>query len=149
MRSPKSVHDLLDAKDSALASLVRSSQQQCRLNEHFNTLVDTPIADHVQVGSAENGILTLVADTSVWGHRIRYLAPTLLEQLRTINPSLIEVKIIVRPLRTQPDSPTIDVDRETLSSSSASLLNEIADTCNNPDLARILKRLSKQSQSNN
>lgn len=146
MRAPRRVSDLLSVKGSALSALLRGSQRQQALDKKFSALIDAPIAKHVHVASAEDGILTLAADTSVWGHRIRYLAPTVLEQLRHIDPSLREVKIIVRPPRSEPDIPALPGRRANLSASSATLLAGIAATCDNPKLASILQRLSKVAQ---
>ena len=146
MSDARWIGDLLRGKDSALSALVRGSQRQRALDKQFNALIDAPIAEHVHVASAEDGLLTLAADTPVWGHRIRYLAPTVLEQLRRIDPSLREVKIIVRPPPSQPSKPDLPARRAELSESSASLLGGIAATCDNPKLASILQRLSKLAQ---
>ena len=142
MTDARRIGDLLRARDSTLAALVRGSRRQAALDKQFNALIDEPIAAHVHVASAEDGILTLAADTSVWGHRIRYLAPTVLEQLRHIDASLCEVRIIVRPPRSEPSAPSLPVRRAKLSESSASLIGGIAATCDNPKLASILQRLS-------
>jgi hypothetical protein len=109
-------------------------------------MVDTPIAQHVHVSSADDGLLILVADTSVWGHRIRYLAPAILEQVRSLDPTLSEIKIIVRPPRSEPSEPPPSAHRAQLGKSSASLIAAIAATCENPKLANILQRLSKVAQ---
>ena len=143
MTHARRVGDLLRAEDSALASLVRGAQRQDALNKQFEALVDAPIAQHVRVAGTAEGLLILIADTSVWGHRIRYLAPTILEQLRRIEPSLCEIKIVVRPAPSAPCEPTAALRRASLGESSASLLAAIAVSCANPKLATILQRLSK------
>jgi hypothetical protein len=140
------VGDLLRVKDSALSALLRGSQRQHAFDKQFSALIDAPIAEHVHVAGAEGGILTLAADTPVWGHRIRYLAPSVLAQFRNIDPSLREVKIIVRPPRSEPPAPALPVRRARLSEASASLIGGIAASCENPKLADILRRLSKLAQ---
>ncbi|MFT5447668.1 MAG: hypothetical protein ACI9DC_002844 [Gammaproteobacteria bacterium] len=142
MRHPRRINELLGEQGSALSALARGCHRRQVLDDRFNALVDQPIAAHVQVASAENGILTLAADTPVWGHRIRYLAPSVLEQLRCIDASLQEVKIIVRPTRAEPAAPDVPPRQASLSASSASLLSGVANTCENPRLASILRRLS-------
>ncbi len=139
---PRRINELFGDKNSTLSVLARGSQRRQILDERFNALVDQPIAAHVQVASAENGILTLAADTPVWGHRIRYLAPSVLQQLRHVDASLQEVKIIVRPQRTEPIAAEVQPRQASLSASAATLLNGVANTCDNPRLASILRRLS-------
>lgn len=141
-KHPRRINELFGDKDSTLSVLARGSQRRQRLDERFNALVDHPIAAHVQVASAENGILTLAADTPVWGHRIRYLAPSILQQLRQLDASLQEVKIIVRPLRTEATPAETQPRPASLSTSAADLLSGVASTCDNPRLASILRRLS-------
>ena len=141
-KHPRRINELFSDNNSPLSVLARGSQRRQVLDERFNALVDQPIAAHVQVASAENGILTLAADTPVWGHRIRYLAPSILQQLRHVDASLQEVKIIVRPLRTEAAATEIRPRQANLSASSADLLNGVASTCDNPRLASILRRLS-------
>ena len=145
MSAAKQLKDLLRAKDSPLSGLVRDAQQQHRLNKQFQALVDSPITEHVQVGGSENGKLTLVADNSVWGHRIRYLAPSLLEQLRKIEPGLTQISIVVRPTSSAPSPPAPTPPRRNLSASSASVLSEAADLSENDKLAAVLRRLSKRA----
>ena len=145
MTGARRVGELLRVKDSALSTLVRGAQRQAEFDKQFHALIDAPICEHVHVASATDGVLTLAADTSVWGHRIRYLAPAVLEQLRHIDPSLREVKIIVRPPRADPGVPDPPSRRASLSEASASLLGGIAASCENPELAKILKRLSNLS----
>jgi hypothetical protein len=146
MKHPRRINELLGEQGSALSALARGAQRRQVLDERFNALVDQPIAAHVQVASAEEGILTLAADTPVWGHRIRYLAPSVLEQLRRVDASLREVKIIVRPTRTEPAASDVPPRQARLSASSASLLSGVASTCDNPRLASILRRLSALGQ---
>ena len=143
MTGARRIGELLQAKDSALSALLRGSQRQNALDKQFNALIDAPLCEHVHVASAENGILTLAASTPVWGHRVRYLAPSVLEQLRRIDPSLNQVKIIVRPPLRQAATAELPVRRAKLSESSASFIGDIAATCDNPRLASIFKRLSK------
>lgn len=142
MKHPRRIDELLAKQGSALSALARGCRRRKVLDDRFNALVDQPIAAHVQVASAEDGILTLAADTPVWGHRIRYLAPSVLEQLRQVDASLREVKIIVRPTRVEPAAPDVQPRQASLSASSASLLSGVASTCDNPRLASILRRLS-------
>ena len=148
-KHPRRINELFSDKTSPLSVLAQGSQRRQILDERFNALVDHPIATHVQVANAENGVLTLVADTPVWGHRIRYLAPSVLQQLRHVDATLHEVKIIVRPLRTEPTATEIQPRQTHLSASAADLLNGVASTCDNPRLASILRRLSALGRRSN
>ena len=91
------VNDLLAAKSSPLGALVRGARRQQRLDALLAGFLDRPLADHVQVASGDADVLVLAADAPVWGHRIRYLAPAILERMRGEAPQLRDVRIIVRP----------------------------------------------------
>jgi len=143
---PRRIGDLLRPTGSPLAALVRRAGQRERLNARLGDILDRPLLDHIQVAGGENGVLVLMADTPVWGHRIRYLAPTILQHLQLHEPELRDVRIIVRPAREEPPPAAPARARRTLSRSCASLLETVAATCDNPALARILARLSSRTR---
>ena len=120
---------------------MRGARRQQRLDALLRGFLDRPLADHVHVASAQGEILVLAADTPVWGHRIRYLAPAILEQMREQVPELVDVHIIVRPRDEPPATPEV-ARRAVLSRASASLLETVAGSCDNPPLARVLARMS-------
>lgn len=144
MTGPRRVSRLLGA-DASLAALVRASERRSRYNDRLREFLDRPLADHVQVARADAGLLVLVADTPAWGHRIRYLAPAILEQLRRDEPSLRDVQITVRPAPDGPSPPRAP-PRPAISRSTASLLEEVAGNCGNPELARVLARLGERGR---
>jgi hypothetical protein len=145
MSGPRRIRDLLTPSGSPLAALVRRAGHQQQLDARLGAFLDRPLLDHIQAAGGENGVLVLVADTPVWGHRIRYLAPTILQQMQRHEPELREVRIIVRPGRSQPHRAATPT-RRTLSRSSASLLEHVAATCDNPALARVLTRLGARAR---
>jgi hypothetical protein len=137
---PRRIGELLEPGGSALSDLVRGARHRERLDTALREFVDRPLADHVQVASSHDGMLVLAADAPVWGHRTRYLAPAILEHLSQLEPDLREVRILVRP--TAPDLAEPPPPRDvTLSERSASLLQTVARSCDNPALARILVRM--------
>lgn len=145
MSGPRRVGDLLAPGGSALAALVRRAEYQQRLASRLGEFLDRPLLDHIQVACGDDGVLVLVADTPVWGHRIRYLAPTILQQLQRDDPRLRDVRIVVRPARSEPQHAPART-RRTLSRSCASMLERVAATCDNPALARVLARLSAHTR---
>lgn len=145
MSGPRRIGDLLTPTGSPLAALVRRVEHQQQLDARLGAFLDRPLLDHIQVAGGDDGVLVLVADTPVWGHRIRYLAPTILQQMQRHQPDLREVRIIVRPGRSEPRDASRRTPR-TLSRSAASMLDHVAATCDNPALARVLARLSARSR---
>ena len=139
------VNDLLAAKSSPLGALVRGARRQQRLDALLAGFLDRPLADHVQVASGDADVLVLAADAPVWGHRIRYLAPAILERMRGEAPQLRDVRIIVRP-PAQPAADTPGTRRATLSPATASLLQEVAGGCANPALSRVLARMAARAR---
>ena len=139
------VNDMLAAKESSLGALVRGARRQQRLDALLAAFLDRPLADHVQVASGDADILVLAADAPVWGHRIRYLAPAILDRMREDIPQLRDVRIIVRPPAPPPAQPP-GARRATLSPASASLLQEVAGGCANPALSRVLARMAARAR---
>jgi hypothetical protein len=124
---------------------VRDATHRHDLDQVLSQFLDGPLREHVHVASARNGILVLAADTPVWGHRIRYLAPAMLEHLRRQEPKLTDVRIIVRPAREEPE-PEPRAPRTPVSHAAGSFLESVADDCDNPGLARALRRLARRSR---
>jgi hypothetical protein len=137
--------DLLAARDSPLRPLVAGAHRHRLLDGLLRRFLDRPLADHVQVASAHGDVLVLAADAPVWGHRIRYLAPDILERMKHEFPSLETVRIIVRPRPTAPPSPP-SARRPGLSPANASLLDVVSRDCDNPALARVLARLGARGR---
>jgi hypothetical protein len=138
--------ELLSAPGSPLRPLVAGARRQRLLDEILRRFLDRPLAEHVQVASADGDALVLAADAPVWGHRIRYLAPDVLARMRQEVPSLGSVRIIVRPQPTAPP-PAPGRRHPGLSPANASLLEAVSRSCGNPALARVLARLSARGRS--
>ena len=126
-----------------LAVLLRRTAE--RLDALLRGILDRPLADHVHVAGARDGILVLAADTPVWGHRIRYLAPAILERMREQEPKLDDVRIIVRPPQ-ESASPPDPSRRAHLTARAATLLRSVAESCDNEDLARVLARMGSRKR---
>lgn len=144
MTGPRRIGDILAPSGSPLATLLSRARHLQQLDAQLAEFLDRPLLDHIQVGGNDNGVLVLVADSPVWGHRIRYLAPGILQQLRVREPGLHDVRIIVRPARSEARPAPVRM-RRTLSRASASLLERVAATCDNPALARALTRLGARA----
>lgn len=109
--------------------------------------LDQPLRDHIHAAGTAEGTLVLTADTPVWGHRIRYLAPALLEHLRQQFPGLVQVRILVRPAQRPPPAATKPGPGPDVPRSAGASLDQAADGCANPALADVLRRLAKRARS--
>lgn len=144
---PRRVTELLRRRGSPLDTLVREAAAQARLDRALGEFLDRPLRDHVQVAGARDGVLVLAARSPVWGHRVRYLAPAILERLRRADPRLADVRIVVRPPHTPAPASASAADRRArLPRGAASVLRTVAASCDNPALARALERLARRAR---
>lgn len=142
----RSVRELLRGPGSPLLEMSRHAELLEGLNKLLDDYLDRPIVEHVRVASARHQRLVLCADSPTWGHRIRYLAPTILDHIRKFGAvELGNVHVIVRPALAR--HRTRGRKSLKLSSRSASLLNRVAADLDNPALARTLRRIGRRARS--
>lgn len=139
----KSIRDVLRGRGSVLENLTTESERRVALDALLDDFLDTPFRDHVQVASARHGALILCADCPAWGHRIRYLAPSILKYLRDRGASDLETVSI--SVQQEPRPPALDRPRPApgLSPGSARALESAADNLDDPDLARRLRAIAR------
>jgi len=137
-RSPKSVRRLLKDKPTLKFLELEISAQKALL-ENVRRLLPRDLADHCVAAQKRDQQLILHADSPVWGTRLRYNAPQLLNLLQTSHSSLREVKIkLVLPR---------SVTRRTLpgarhSDFAAIIIHDSAEDTKHPQLREALERLS-------
>jgi hypothetical protein len=88
--------------------------------------------------------LTLSADSPVWATKLRFQLPVLMTALRQLAPAkeLRRIEVKVSPFRVAEESPR---PRIVLSSASAALLRDVAETVSDPKLQSVLLRLAGHS----
>ena len=159
---PRRLSDVLNQSNSVLAELKRKIHRLQHLNALLADCLDAPVLEHIQIASVHdeqphnsnlqrgNPQLVLVADSPVWGHRIRYLAPTIIEFLHQHGEltNIHDTRIIVRPAETRATiHETSEHQGKFISERSAKLLLQVANELDNSDLAEQLRRLGQRGSS--
>ena len=70
------------AEQDALGAILNAVERQRLLLAAVQARLAPPLDQHCRYADLEKGRLTLVTDSSVWGARLRFLAPGLITSLR-------------------------------------------------------------------
>lgn len=96
----KTIKNVLLESESGLSKLIQTAQLLSELNDQLHTWIDPVMARHCQVGHIENGILTLIADSSAYATKLRFMSPELLKRVQALphgkNIHMILVKMTVK-----------------------------------------------------
>ena len=107
-----------------LAGLVARAHELAALGKVVRGLLGSPLDRHVQVANFDHGRLVLLADSSAWAARARFVAANLSQRLAAQRARVSEVKIITRP--PQPEPVSVPRPRGRISAATARLLMEVA-----------------------
>lgn len=127
-----------------LGEFVKKSEQLIQLNRTVLKLMEPGLAPYCRVQSFSHNILILSTPSPMWGHKLRFKVPDLIENLRQ-DPRFsalrtIQVKIIPEEnphLSTKPPLPAPKLTQE-----SAALIQLMAKEIGFPGLQKSLLRLS-------
>ncbi len=145
LKSTKSVGSLCDGSP-ALEHLVRHARYLESVDHALQQLLGPSLAGHCRVANITRDSLVLQTASAAWGSRLRYLAPSILQQLsrqlgwRQVKHTKVQVRPEAFPDREKPDR------RAHLSRESAALLREVAENTEDPGLRDALLRLSQRGQ---
>jgi len=144
---PQRLSILLKQRDSVLAGLRHKVLALQHLNALLGEFLDQPLLEHIQIAAVNDDKLVLAADSPVWGHRMRYLAPAIVEFLHSRGElqHIHDTRIVVRPpLAGFTQRENTVPDTAGISEHSALLLQQVAKELDNPELAERLQRLSRR-----
>lgn len=135
------LHHLGD--QDALGAILSRVARQRLLLAAVQARLAPPLDQHCRYAALENGRLTLVTDSPVWGARLRFLAPELLSYLRDTQGEIKECRVRVQPsgLLSRPREPTERL--VSMSPATASLLLAAADAHAGTELGLALRRLAE------
>ena len=109
MSSFTSIQTLI--KDFSKGSALGLKLSEARLQQEWEALVGPTIAKHSYPESIRYSKLYLVADNSIWLQQLRFLKPTLLENIHSLLPELSLTDVILRigsiPERTSAAVPSL------------------------------------------
>ncbi len=168
---PRRLSDLLNQHDCVLSELQHQVQTLQHLNALLREFLDEPLLEHVKIAAIDTEQhdnsrgtqqpargqqqLVLAADSPVWGHRVRYLAPAIVEFLHSRGEieHIQTARILVRPPLAgfkEPQSPEPNTHTENdssgLSNQSARLLEQVAEELDNPKLSEQLRQMSQRAK---
>ncbi len=140
-RQPVAVSSLLEAPGS-LPVLLQRARELNKLNQALKNALPDPLRDHCEVLNLRGQTLTLAASSPAWATRLRYLTPTVLQQLaqsQSVKVRTIQVRVV--PTRTeQRRKPAPRHAR--LSRANARLLLQTAESLQDERLRSALKRIA-------
>jgi len=130
------IRDLLTNLETPLGKLITQARTIEDLNRTFRDIIDPTLVSHCKVGTFENGILTLFAESASYATRVRYQIPSILSTLRNFsqwaNLRSIQVKVQTHCPSSDLSVPTQPVQATlTLSPSAVSQLQTLVSTLKN------------------
>jgi hypothetical protein len=141
-----SVRDLIAEKSGPLCQLAAHARNIRSLGDSIHEFLGTPLNLHCRIANFTEQIVVVHADSPVWLARLRYLAPQLLDFLRTDcgKIHLNDLVLRVRPFLQR--APDVEGSRLRLSTASSELILSLASTISDPKLKRALEHLATHSK---
>jgi hypothetical protein len=100
-----------------------------------------PLSEHCLHAGLADRVLTLVADSSAWGSRLRFFAPELVKSLQEDYGPIESTRIRIQP-PVRPGSSDPRASPASMSPGTVQLLRDAADGLGDTDLGRALRRLA-------
>ena len=128
-----------------LERLIQRARYLESVDKALQQLLGSSLAGHCRVANINHDTLVLQTTSAAWGTRLRYLAPTLLQQLSRqlgwdrVKHAKVQVRPEAFPEREQPVRRRAQLSRE-----SAALLRDVAENTGDPALKAALLRLSRR-----
>lgn len=93
------IGQLLNSKNSGVAQVMARARQLRKLSFQLKNMVDAPLNEHIHVANIRDNTLIIGTDSAVWHTRVKYLAPSILEQMKQIKglESLKRIEFKIQP----------------------------------------------------
>jgi len=95
--APKTVGDLMSARLPALAQRARSAPETSEWHVAVMKAFGSPLANKVNGCSLESGTLTVIAESSAWAARMRFVLAEHETEMRSAIPGYRGFTVRVRP----------------------------------------------------
>lgn len=82
MSKTVSINQVLSNSTGGFAQVLERAKQLRKLTSHLRNMVDAPLNQHIHVANIRDNILIIGTDSAVWHTRIKYLAPSILAQMK-------------------------------------------------------------------
>lgn len=141
-KQPEPVNSVYQHND-----VLKKLRQRCQLLEQLNHLFQRSLpaqfSAHCRLVNIDNGTLIIHTDNASYASLIRFQAPALCKTLSNeLNMTIHSMQVKVRPAYQLDTKQT--TNSFTLSESSASLLQQTADSMENSSLKTALEKLAKR-----
>jgi hypothetical protein len=95
------VRPLRTGLDRILRSLDPDHEVHTALHRNWRDVAGPELADHVELGSFDDGVMRLVADHGTWAARARYAGPAILDRANGMlgREAVRGIVVAVRPPR--------------------------------------------------
>ena len=105
MSKTVSIGEVLNNSGGGLAQVLQRAKQLRKLSFQLKKMVDAPLNEHIHVANIRDNILIIGTDSAVWHTRIKYLAPTILEQVKQIKglEHMQKIEFRIQPASVTPD----------------------------------------------
>lgn len=127
----------------ALRAILGAVERQRLLLAVVQARLPPPLDQHCRYADLEDGRLTLVTDSPVWGARLRFLAPELLTGLRETHGMIKECRVRVQPTSLPTKLPTQTHRAIGMPPAAVRLLLAAAETQAGTELGLALRRLAE------
>lgn len=143
--SPKSIADIVSS-----SPIIKELRQEAKKLEHMqmfiSSFVDAELMKKITIGAVGTDFIVLIADSPAWAAKIRYIVPQILENLNARAEYAAVNTIRIRTQKHDRPPPILPTPhRLTLGSEAASALKETANSIEDDEIAKALKRLSRHS----
>ena len=133
--------------ESVLAFIQSKVLQLIALNKIWQTEITRDLAEHTRVANFRDGYLIIECDSAVWATRLRYILPDITQKLlkhRDLR-DLTHIEWNIQPLFHTPNT-QLSQPPPMLSSASAALLKNAADTIQVKPLQEALLRIAQHEK---
>ena len=146
------IGDCLRRPKGRLAQLIAQTDYLTRLNRVFHAYLPPHLRDHAQITHQGEQAWTIQTESSAWATRLRYVLPTLRQQISEhLGQEIPRLQIRVQPTATEhgrhSTTPTATPTRRMhITKQSADLLAGAAENVNDQKLGAALLRLAERAQ---
>ncbi|GMR08939.1 MAG: hypothetical protein BMS9Abin26_1949 [Gammaproteobacteria bacterium] len=145
MKKPKPLRDVVANKGhqaGSLQAILRNAHRLEQLDSILKRYLQTPLYNYIQLANYREGILILLAPSPVWASRLRHMLPQLRQNLlrQSRFKDLRDIQVRIAPLQRNTDA--CRSANHSLSPESAAILEQSADTIQDPALKSALQRLA-------
>jgi len=106
MKNSSSISDLLNNPKGDFGQILQRVKELRNLTRELHSIVDSPLNQHIFVSNIRDDTLIIGTESAVWHTRIKYLAPMILEHMRSKEglSNLQRIEFRVHPIAAQQDT---------------------------------------------